>query len=220
MGSAFDQSTKELYVAGQSVVDVFSSGHGRLRLLSSATVCFTADRRSQYRGGRRNLPAMLMSGSETEGKSVVDVFDPQGGLIPPEWEGASTRTGSFGVDSVAVGIDPSDRSCVRQRIMGTVSSMSLNSAPPPPKSFWISLPGPFSNPTAVAVAPPGGPRPGMYVGDYHEVGAGYGSVEVYKKDLYVPTVSKEPVAKVEPSSVELEGTVNPEKLTVTSCVFK
>ena len=50
-------------------------------------------------------------GVETEGKSVVDVFESAGGLIPPEWEGASTRTGSFGVDSVAVGIDPSTIMC-------------------------------------------------------------------------------------------------------------
>ena len=74
---------------------------------------------------------------------------------------------------------------------------------------------------AVAVAPPGGPSAGdVYVGDYHEVGAGYGSVEVYSEDLLVPTVSPQPEAEVKPSGVSLKGTVNPEKLTVTSCVFE
>ena len=88
------------------------------------------------------------------------------------------------------------------------------------EEFLDSLPGPFSNPTAVAVAPPGGPSAGdVYVGEYNK-GAATGGVDVYSPDLLVPTVSPEPVAEPKPKDVILKGTVNPEKLTVTSCEFE
>jgi len=143
---------------------------------------------------------------------VVDVFEASGMFIEPPWSGQQTPAGSF--NGASVGIDPtSDHVYVADRGNGVVDEFGAAST----EEFVDRLPALLAGvPVPVAISPY---DQDVYVGEYNE-NTGAGAVEVFGPDLSVPTVSPEPKAVPTPAGVGLEGTVDPEKLTVTSCVFE
>ena len=211
-GLAFDQSTKELYVADQHVVDVFSSAGVYVSQMGNnvlkpngvpntvAVNEFTGD---AYVGNAH-------SGSPAD----VYIFEPLGGVT--EWTGASTQTGSFGFDHPAVGIDPSnDHVYVTDTDADVVDELGSSISEEYIDRLTGTPAGAFGGVSSVAVDPE---SHDVYVGD--DRGEEGGVVDVFGPDVVIPTVEKKEASDVTASSAVLNGTVNPEEAGAATCEFE
>jgi DNA-binding beta-propeller fold protein YncE len=160
------------------------------------------------------------------GSDTVAVFDMLGALLPPEWTGAGTPNGSFGVGFVQVGLDPGSHHVYVTGLTGfgetgAVSEFEasgseeyvggLSGTPTGPSGSFV----PFASPQGVAVSPVSGD---VYVSDAVNGGA-EGVVDVFGPDTVLPDVSTTPASEVEPLSAMLNGSVNPLEAGLASCQF-
>ena len=210
-GLAFDQSEHQLYVADDhsggrvSVVDVFKTeSPGKAEYASQFATDTTNTQTLAVAESGLGIPAGTVYDAYYNGSAgVVDIFNSMG-LFETEWKGEATLAKSFGSEPVFVGIDPTsdhvyvadDGYKVVDEFGASVSEESLGRLTGTPA-------GPFTEPTAVAIAAEGEDE---YVGDYDEA-TGAGVVDVYGPDLQIPQVVADAPSGVSSSGAMLNGTV-------------
>jgi hypothetical protein len=226
-GLAFDQATGELYLAvegkaepGKDVVDVFEAkAPGELEYVSQ----FGAGVLSAH-GGFQQTVAVVEGGFAGAGSvyvtdtehDVVDVFNSIGDPEPSSpWTGKETPAGSFGTNTLFVGIDPVSgrvyvadvQHHVLDEFAGSVSEEYLGRLTGTPTGAGGAEVG-FAGPYAVAVdGVQGSPSLGdVLVGDYDEAAA-TGVVDVFGPDLKIPEVVAAAASERGVESARLNGVV-------------
>jgi hypothetical protein len=223
-GLAFDQSRGELYISAEGgvgvpdVVDVFKAEPGKakyagLQLSGSGLEAVGQGYQTVAVAEELGLgvePGTVYVSYNGTGGYVVGVFDSIG-TLESTWKGTKTYAGSFGAENQSppsVGIDPgTDHVYVEDQTHGVVDEFGASVFEESLGRLTGTPAGPFSEPTAVAIAREGGDE---YVGDYSEgtfTEPPAGTVDVYGPDLQIPEVIANGPTGVSPSSATLNGTV-------------
>ncbi|HEY7831282.1 MAG TPA: hypothetical protein VIC06_12040 [Solirubrobacteraceae bacterium] len=209
-GIAVDQATGNVYVvdAFDGVVDVFSATGAYLPSASISLASIPGGFQASEARYTRGVAVDDFNGDvyvSDSGRPRVYVFNAAGGYLTT-WTGASTPAGSFGGGYVSVAADDGGG-----EVYVTDSAHGVTDVFEASGGYVTQFSNSFVKPLGTAVDQA---THSVYVSDNEP-----GAVDIFGA-LLVPDVTTGSASNARPTSVTLSGTVNPDGLPVTSCLFE
>ena len=205
-GIAVDQGTGEVYVvdARDGVIDLFSPAGAYLSqiLLSSVPEGFSEGETRGIAVSHFNDHVYVADA----GRDLVYEFDATGNYVTT-WAGANTPAGSFGGGYVSVAADDASGD-----VLVTDSTNALVDVFEPSGTYITQFGHSFNSVHSVSVDQA---THKVYVADNNEPSV----LDVFGPPLVIPDVTTGSASEIQPTSADLNGTVNPDGVEVTDCHF-